>query len=151
MTDPHPFGGPHTSVQAHNKGRIPKRESNHVPPKSVYEGSPYAGDVSEGKMPAHSILYTDHRVDKGAAGDGATGTGSSHVAKQYRLELKALMNAGKFAEAMAYDIRDLQNTHGIDFSYYNKGLGQTANYARETGLIDENGYILVINQIFGRG
>jgi hypothetical protein len=52
---------------------------------------------------------------------------------------------------MAYDIRDLQNTHGIDFSYYNKGLGQTANYARETGLIDENGYILVINQIFGRG
>jgi hypothetical protein len=150
MSDPHPFGGAHTNVQAHNKGRIPKRESNHVPPKSVYAGSPYADVVSEGKMPAHSILYDDHRVSRGAAGDGATSTGSSAISKQYRLELQALMNAGNFAEAMAYDIKDLQNTHDIDFAYYNEGLGLAAQYALDQGLINENGYQIVINQIFGR-
>lgn len=150
MPDPHPFGGAHTNVQAHNKGLTPKRESNHVPPKSVYAGSPYAGTVTEGKMPAHSILYTDHRVDKGAVGDGATSTGSSHTAQQYRRELQALMNAGNFAEAMVYDIRDLQNTHGIDFTYYNEGLGQAALYAKTVGLINDNGYQLVLAQIFGR-
>ena len=61
------------------------------------------------------------------------------------------MSAGNFAEAMVYDIRDLQNTHEIGFSYYNDGLGQAAQYALEYGLIKENGYNLVINQIFGRG
>lgn len=152
MPDPYPKGGAHRDVQKHNlplnkKGE--KRESNHVPPKSVYVG-PYA-TWKEDDMPAHSIRYDDHRVGKGRAGDGATSTGSSDISKEYRKVMMTLMAAGKFADAMIYDIRDLQNTHGIEFTYYNDGLAEAATYALSVGLLTSDyEYHAVLNQIYGR-
>lgn len=138
MPDPKPCGGAHRDVKKHNKALHdaghPRRESNHVPPKSVYAGTPYAG-TGEDDMPAHSILYEDHRVSKGAAGDGATSTGSSSISVQYRSNVKQHMLNGEFYKAMIEDINDLKNTHGIDRSFYNVGLKDAADHARAIGLI----------------
>ena len=54
MSDNYPFGNKHSEVQKHNKAlhdqNLPKRESNHVPPKSVYTDD-YEG-LHENHMPA---------------------------------------------------------------------------------------------------
>ena len=148
MPDPHPFGGAHTHVQQHNRALHQnggaRRESNHVPPKSVYLGTPYA-HIHENHMPAHSILYDDHRVGKGKAGDGATSTGSSIISRSYRADLKAHMMAGRFYLAMKQDIIDLQNTHGLDFDYYTDGLLAAAWYARQQGLITSDDELREVN------
>ena len=149
ITDPFPMGGSYRAVKAYNaqvnrylrkeyRTLKLRREANHIPPKSVY---PSGTDLSIDDMPAHSIWKFDHRVEKDHVGDGATGTGSSSEAVEYRQQLQEKMADGDFDGAFAMDLNDILNTpfhrtNGINREYYLKGLLAAYRYAKGKGLIN---------------
>lgn len=147
-TDPVSMGGRHGTVKAHSA--LGARESNHVPPKNVYHGTPYAW-VAEDNMPAHSIPYYDHRTPRGRVGGAATSTGSSHISRGYRDVLRQYMAVGEFWKAMMIDINDLLNTHGLNRDWHVPGLLQAAQYARQAGLIADDDQLQDVNMVIYNG
>lgn len=147
-TDPVSVGGRHGDVKQHSGKFV--RESNHVPPKDVYHGTPYAW-VPENNMPAHSLPYRDHRTPRGRVGGAATSTGSSHVSRGYRTVLRNYMGAGEFWKAMMIDINDILNTHELNRDWHIPGLLQAAQYARDYGLITNNDELNDVNFVIFNG
>ena len=91
-------------------------------------------------MPAHSLLVCDHRPKGGDF--GASGTGSSNDAKDYRAGIMKLMAEGRFFEAMKMDMNDLLNTHMlsnglVNHGYHVEGLVQAVEYAHSRGLLKD--------------
>ncbi len=146
--DPVSVGGRHGTVKGHSARGV--RESNHVPPKNVYRGTPYAG-VAEDNMPAHSLLYRDHRTPRGRVGGAATSTGSSDVSRGYRDVLRQYMNAGEFWKAMMIDINDVLNTHGLNRDWHIPGLMAAAQYARDSGLLNNEDELHAVNMVIHNG
>ncbi|MFY0641615.1 MAG: VCBS repeat-containing protein [Bermanella sp.] len=100
-------------------------ESNHFPASSSYEGTPYDA-APRGWRPAVNMDYVDHLETES--------WGSSHSASAWRATQTKLMKAGKFAEAMAMDIKDMKAitlASTNDAHYLASGMEQAVNFAAE--------------------
>lgn len=84
------------------------RESDHTPPKSTYDNSPY-DHISENDMPAISMPWIVHRQGQSGMGGGVSTTGSQAYIVQYRGEISTYMQNGEFYKAFAMAALDQQN------------------------------------------
>lgn len=125
-------GGTHGDNEPYKKRGV--RESNHVPPTSVYANTPYAAAFpTTDSRPAHIMPREEHRARAGSFGiGGAPSSGSSETAQKHRSELVELMKEGKFDEAFILDMRftrgaAIQNGH--EWTIWNRGFLQAARVA----------------------
>ena len=145
-SNPQPTGGPHKDVQKVSEQY--KWESNHTPPKDAYKDTPYEW-VNEFDMPAVSMHFYNHRNARGRLG-GASSTGGSGVQKDWAETLRGYMKNKEFYKAMALDAIDILNTTHPNREYYQAALVKAADYARDAGLIDQDGHLIVIGVIMGQ-
>ena len=85
-------------------------ETDHFPPYGSYAGTPYAF-VADTRMPAVNLPKSLHQFERdfGYAGNYATSTGATKIAKDYRSQLQQLMRDGRYGEAMLKDLDDKIN------------------------------------------
>ena len=130
-------GGEHGQTKKSSEQNLV--ESNHFPPASAYERTPYS-HISRDKMPAITMHYADHRV--------VASTGSSKAAQQWRATQNALLKKNQFARAMEMDIKDMKNVtlHSQgDSRYLENGMVEAINYAQTSGLITTTEQTELIN------
>lgn len=104
-------GGAYGSMLAYEGQR------HHIPSDSVSTVTTYSG-------PAIRMLKEDHRM--------TASCGGSTAAKNFRAKEEALINAGKFDEAMQLGIDDVRSLFG---SKYNRAIEQMISYAVKQGYI----------------
>ena len=98
---------------------------NHEPPQEIHhmpadEASPL--DRNDG--PAIAMEYEDHRK--------TASCGNSREAQEYRAQQKALIEEGRFKEAIQMDIDDIQSKFG---SKYDNAIQEMLEYAKSKGYI----------------
>ena len=114
------LGGAHGQTKKNSEQFLV--ESNHFPASSSYNGTVYDA-IPYNSRPAVTMDYDLHRV--------ANSTGSSHSAVAWRAQQTALLKQGKFAEAMAMDIKNmksLSSTYYKDARYYSSGMQEAVEY-----------------------
>ncbi|WP_079167015.1 DUF6531 domain-containing protein, partial [Streptomyces oceani] len=112
----------------------PGNEINHIPAKSAYK---HLSDprLTEHMGPAVRMEYQDHR--------DVTSTGSSREAKSWQAEQRALIDQGKFDEAMKMDIDDIRSRYG---GKYDVGIQQMVDSLKSNGglqsMLSANGWTI---------
>ncbi len=91
---------------------------HHIPADSI---SP----LSRARGPAIQMEVADHAL--------TSSYGSSAAAQAYRQEIQALIQQGRWREAMAREIRDVRRVAGRK---YNEAVQQMLEYMRSIGLVD---------------
>ena len=107
-------GGPHSEMK---KPVGDMRDSHHMPARSVSPLHPEAG-------PAIQMDRADHLL--------TSSVGTTPEAVEYRTTIKALLEEGKWREAMALEIRDVRRVAG---SKYGQAIREMLEYAKELGLL----------------
>lgn len=132
---PLPMGRDHSFVQNCNRTISSDLlvESNHSPPNDCYKSSQWE-KKTVGERPAHTMLFYHHRNPKSGLG-GASSTGGSGVNKEHAKQLREHMTAGRFADAMAMDFKDILNTSHPNRAFYALALYRCALYARQADFI----------------
>jgi hypothetical protein len=124
-------------------------ESDHFPPFSAYQDTPYDG-VAERRMPTVNLPRELHQPsgEGGAfAGNLASSTGSSELAQTYNQGLTDLLKAGKYGQAFLEDLNEkislvVLNKSKIpaaqqDLNFWKNEFETAVNYAHQTGLIND--------------
>lgn len=115
-------------------------ESNHFPASASYSGTPYSY-IARDDMPAVTMAYADHRA--------ASSTGSSFYSQQWRLQQQTLLNAGKFADAMAMDIIDMKTITKASGYDVRNGMEAAVDYARNNlGVISKKEHTDLVKLIW---
>src|SRR5262245_20281963 len=142
--DPNPYGGLHGTVQQHSDRY--SLESNHSPANSAYTGTPYA-NIPVNQRPASQLPYYIHRAPGGGIGS-VSSTGTSATANQWNQEQRQLLSQGRYHEAMMRDHTDIRNAAAPNRNYPVPGLIQSADAARQQGLITEDQYLQVLQNLY---
>lgn len=90
-------------------------EKHHMPADSI---SPF----SRAKGPSIQMDKADHAL--------TSSYGSSNAAREYREGVKDMLDAGRWRDAMAQEIRDVRAIAGAK---YNSAIREMLNYARQAG------------------
>ena len=113
-------GGTYGELKNEWSGKLesqPPHEIHHMPANDV-------NGLNENDGPAIVMVKADHRQ--------TASCGSSLDAHEYRQQQKALIDDGKFEEAMQMDIEDIHDKFGTK---YDDAIAQMKESAKEKGLI----------------
>ncbi len=142
--DPNPYGGLHGTVQGHSEQY--RLESNHSPANSAYTGTPYA-NIPINQRPAHQLPYYIHRAPGGGIGS-VSSTGTSDTATRWNQEQRQLLTQGRYHEAMMRDHNDIRNAAAPNRDYPVPSLVQSAHAARQQGLLTDDQYHQVLQNLY---
>jgi hypothetical protein len=144
--DPNPYGGLHGTVQQHSQRY--SLESNHSPANSAYTNTPYA-NIPVSQRPASQLPYYIHRAPTGGIGS-VTSTGTSATSNQWNREQQQLLSQGRYHEAMMRDHTDIRNASAPNRDYPVPSLAESAYEAMQNGLLSDDQYHEVLQNLYRR-